>query len=190
MKVFKQRNEEEIAQRLSVEAQLKNMEDLLEEKSSDLKHKVDDLADMRKRWKQAAVELDKLKSWQRRLPYQMTDSDLENEVMQLRYNIRNFAFQYFGDELPNRLLKKNSKLLKPFLELVLNENILLEYLSSSEKRPFIIQAYMWKVLNGRLFDTFLWAGHEGNSIMRLYNRMDPSMFPFPFYRLLQFRHAN
>ena len=180
MSVAKQRNKDEIEQRRSVEAQLKNMEDLLKEKSRELEDKVDDLADMRKRWKQAAVELDKLKSWQNRLPYQMTDGELENEVMQLRYNIRNFAFQYFGDELPGRLLEKNPQLLEPFSELVSNKRVLLDYLLSSGKRAFIIQAYMWKFLYIRLFDTFIWAGHGRRAIWYLNNEMDPSMFPLPF----------
>lgn len=180
MNVYEQGNEEEITQRQSLEAQLKNMKDLLEEKSSDLKQKADDLAGIRKRWKEAAMELDKLKSSQNRLPYQMTDGELKNEVTQLRYNIDNFAYRCFGDELPNRLLEKNPKLLEPFSKLASNELVLFDYLSSSEKRPFIIQAYMWKFLYASLFDRFLWAGWGMSAIRYLNNWMDPSMFPFPF----------
>lgn len=158
---------------------MKNTQDLLNETSNDLKQKNDSLADLRKRWKQAAMELDKLKSLQNRLPYQVTDSDMGNEVMQLRQNIRNFAFQYFGDELPSHNLIMNPMIRQCFMELVSTEDILPHYFSSKEKRPFIIQAYMWHVLWNDLFDQFLWAGGVKYAIRVLDERVHPGMFLFP-----------
>ncbi|KAF6812739.1 hypothetical protein CMUS01_12985 [Colletotrichum musicola] len=165
----KQQFEDEAARRKHLEVDLGNLQ-------TELKQKEKELQDVRKRWKQAAKELDKTKSSQQRGLHQRTDSEVKDDVAQLRWNIRNLAFGYFGGEYKigvkaEDLTSKTWQSLLSFLDYRLDMDI---NLRSGAVRPFIIQALIWDVIDTRIFHNGLWAGPVSSAFVRLIRQIAPA----------------
>ncbi|KAL3455941.1 hypothetical protein BJX64DRAFT_294551 [Aspergillus heterothallicus] len=137
--------------------------------------KAADLDVLRKRWKAAARELDKARS-QNQGFYQVTDNYLIDLTQQLRYNIRNFAIQYFGGELKNGKPTLESKpaywdkYMAPTTPGSLDCEVLI---MSSERRPSVVQAFLWRFLAGHIFDQFRWAAENAITLRNLCRLLRP-----------------
>ncbi|KAF6803172.1 hypothetical protein CSOJ01_11087 [Colletotrichum sojae] len=167
--ITKQQLKDEVAQRKKLEADLKNRE-------AELHQKEKQLLDVRRRWKQAATELDKTKSSQQRGLHQKTDTEVKDEVTQLRWNIRNLAFGYFGGEpkigvRPEDLTTKIWESLLSYLDNRLDVDFCLR---SGTIRPFVIQALIWDVIYTQVFHEALWAGLVSYDLIRLIRRIVPA----------------
>ncbi|KAF4835914.1 hypothetical protein CGCTS75_v002249 [Colletotrichum tropicale] len=163
--VTRQQYEEEIALRQRIEADLEEKNHMLADYDNKLKDAEAVLATVRKKWKQAATDLDKMKSSQQR-GYHMTDSELKDAVTRLRYNISRFAIQYFGGRLPretniDRIMDSKDlngwRNLSKFLG---NRDITISYIRSDRRRPYIVQALIWDTVYWAVFGEALWAGRE------------------------------
>ncbi|KAL4949242.1 hypothetical protein BDW69DRAFT_198241 [Aspergillus filifer] len=127
---------------------------------TDLAKRTKELDDMRKRWKQAARELDKTQS-QHQGFYTVTDNYLIDLTTQLRYNIRNFAIQYFGSDGKKVGKFEKGKEWEKYMATTTPEPSDCEVFLLSERRPSVIQAFIWRFLVGQVFDHFRWAGETG-----------------------------
>lgn len=164
----KQQFEHEVAEREQLELDLRNLR-------TELNQKEKELLNVRRRWKQAAKELDKTKSSQQRGLHHKTDSEVKDDVAQLRWNIRNLAFGYFGGEYkisvrPEDLTTKIWQSLLSFLDYGLDVD---SFLRSGAVRPLIIQALIWDVIDTRIFHNALWAGPVSSAFVRLIRRIAP-----------------
>lgn len=165
MPVTRQEYEQEIARRQKIEDGLEERDRMLADYENKLKHAEAALATVRKKWKQAATDLDKMKSSQQR-GYHMTDSELKDTVNRLRYNISRFAIQYFGGRLPreaniDRIVDSRDlngwRQLSKFLG---NRDITISYIGSDRRRPYIVQALIWDTMYWAVFGEALWAGKK------------------------------
>ncbi|KAL4736401.1 hypothetical protein BDV11DRAFT_172931 [Aspergillus similis] len=135
-----------------------------------------------KLWKQTARELRKAK--QAPSHYQVTDSQLTGLVQQLRYSIRDFAVQYFTG-IPRSQVSRDR--LDVWDSCVISTtpgtNAYQEYIRSPSRCASIIQAIVWRLLDRRIFGSFVWAGKAGESLcdLRFYlkyaSRHDPAPDP-------------
>ncbi|KAH6989570.1 hypothetical protein BKA56DRAFT_668708 [Ilyonectria sp. MPI-CAGE-AT-0026] len=169
---------EEIARREVAESKVKDSYNALAESEAER-------IDVRKSWKKAALEVDKLrKSGQ--VFYKLTDEYLVELVTQLRYTIRDFALQYFDGNFQeatgvdpsvrvtrisrirdqiyrDRSLSRDQGSPNP------SHKIYLEYLEHTTPAECsyrhylgsgnfykIIQAFLWNVLKGKILGQFLW----------------------------------
>ncbi|KAI8309445.1 hypothetical protein K4K59_009167 [Colletotrichum sp. SAR11_240] len=165
MPVTRQEHEQEIALRQKIEDDLEEKDRMLADYDHKLKDAEAALVTVRKKWKQAATDLDKIKSSQQR-GYHMTDSELKDSVTRLRYNISRFAIQYFGGRLPreaniDRIVDTRDlngwRQLSQFLG---NRDITISYIGSDRRRPYIVQALIWDTVYWAVFGEALWAGRE------------------------------
>ncbi|RYP67403.1 hypothetical protein DL770_008630 [Monosporascus sp. CRB-9-2] len=132
-----------------------------------------ELEDIRKRWKQAASELNKLRA-QGQGFYQITDRYLIDLATQLRYNIRNFAIQYFGGDIRQKVKMEKTGYLKKYMQLTTpGSNGYEVYLHSPTKCPSIVQAFLWRILVGEIFDEFRWAGNASDHVWNLCSILRP-----------------
>jgi hypothetical protein len=140
----------------------------------DLRQKSIEMEEIRKRWKQAARELGKCRSQSQGF-YQITDNYLIELTIQLRYNIRSFAIQYFEGELRKAPKLEKTEYWKTYMEFTTRGAISCEtYLLSQGKCPSIIQAFLWRFLVGQIFDNFRWAGDAGEPFWKLCKFLRPS----------------
>jgi len=140
---------------------------------NELRKKNIELEDIRKRWKQAASELNKFRV-QAQGFYQVTDRYLIDLATQLRYNIRSFAIQYFGGALPNNVKMQNTEFFECYMQPATpGTDAYRVYLRSPGKCPSIVQAFLWRVLASEIFDKFLWAGNISRRVSRLCDLLRP-----------------
>ncbi|KAK2752050.1 hypothetical protein CKAH01_06336 [Colletotrichum kahawae] len=167
MPVTRQHYMEEIAVRQKIEAELEEKNRILADYDTKLKDAEAALATVRKKWKQAATDLDKMKSSQQR-GYHMTDSELKDTVSRLRYNISRFAIQYFGGRLPKDAnIDKIVRALNGWRQLskfLGNRDITISYIGSDRRRPYIVQALIWDTVYWAVFGEALWAGEKKMSV--------------------------
>ncbi|KAL4988108.1 hypothetical protein BDW68DRAFT_187438 [Aspergillus falconensis] len=142
----------------------------------ELRQKNSELDVLRKRWKQAARELDKARSQSQGF-YQVTDNYLIELTMRLRYNIKNFALQYFDGELkgPKPRFDK-PKIWDKYMQTTTPEPIDCEILMLSERRPSAVQAFIWRFLVGEVFDHFRWAGELGVTLRNMCLFLRPGQY--------------
>jgi hypothetical protein len=156
---------------------------------AEIARRTTDLEDLRKRWKQAARELDKARSQSQGF-YQVTDNYLIDQTTQLRYNIRNFAIQYFGGELRKGRSKFETKPAywdKYMMPTTAGDPLGCEVLMMSpERRPSVVEAFLWRFLVGHVFDQFRWAADYGIALRSLCRLLSPGMCP-PLFIFLLFR---
>lgn len=89
--------------------------------------------------------------------YQITDQDLTDLIMQLRYSIRDFAIQYFdGDVLNDKLVATGPHYMHWLEYITPGKGSYRRYVGSPGKDHQIIQAFLWKVLTEEIFGTFQW----------------------------------
>ncbi|KAI1758899.1 hypothetical protein GGR53DRAFT_515554 [Hypoxylon sp. FL1150] len=114
------------------------------------------------KWKKTATHLDKVLS-QARGFNQVTDEELKEMAMQLQYNIRNFAIQYFSESSspPPQALERDSyeghipKYCEP-------------YMKQPEQYPLLVEHFLWRVLTDHIFERFLWAGASSQALGNLW----------------------
>jgi hypothetical protein len=150
---------------------VKGLQEALENAQNELQYSNAQLREIRKKWKQAAVELNELRS-QGQGFYQVTDEFLIGLAKQLRFSIRSFAIQYFGRLVSNDMLKK--RCWEKHMVTSLIPNTCDYYLKSDKKRPSIIQAYVWRMFVSKIFDAFRWAGPSGKDLWMLCGFLRPS----------------
>ncbi|KAH8670596.1 hypothetical protein BGZ61DRAFT_537247 [Ilyonectria robusta] len=170
--------QEEIARREEAKSKVKGLENALAESEAER-------IDVRKSWKKAALEVDKLrKSGQ--VFYKLTDEYLVELITQLRYTIRDFALQYFdgnfqeatGVDPPVRVthfsrirdeIYRDRSLSRDQGSPNPSRKIYLEYLEHTTPAECsyrhylgsgnfykIIQAFLWNVVKGKILGHFLW----------------------------------
>ncbi|KAL4903138.1 hypothetical protein BDW74DRAFT_156713 [Aspergillus multicolor] len=138
-----------------------------ERAQQEVRQKTNELDVLRKRWKQAARELDKSRSQSQGF-YQVTDNYLIELTTRLRYNIRNFALQYFDGELKGpRPSFDKPKVWDKYMQTTTPEPSDCEAFMISERRPSAVQAFLWRFLVGEVFDHFRWAGELGITLRNM-----------------------
>ncbi|RDW79308.1 uncharacterized protein DSM5745_06160 [Aspergillus mulundensis] len=138
-----------------------------ERAQQEVRQKTNELDVLRKRWKQAARELDKSRSQSQGF-YQVTDNYLIELTTRLRYNIRNFALQYFDGELKGpRPRFDKPKVWDKYMQTTTPEPLDCEAFMISERRPSAVQAFLWRFLVGEVFDHFRWAGELGITLRNM-----------------------
>lgn len=164
--VAKQEYNREISRRKDIEAELEAKDRRLAECENKLKDSEASLVAVRKKWKEAATDLDKVKSSQQRGLYHMTDSELRDSVTRLRYNISRFAIQYFSGKLPGDTSvgeivdSEDYEGWKDLSDVIGGRHITAEYIRSDRRRPHIIQALIWETIYMDVFGEALWAGEK------------------------------
>ncbi|KAL4813280.1 hypothetical protein BDW67DRAFT_168595 [Aspergillus spinulosporus] len=144
-----------------------------ERMQQELHQKHSELDVLRKRWKQAARELDKARSQSQGF-YQVTDNYLIELTTRLRYNIKNFALQYFDGELKGpRPRFDKPKVWDKYMQTITPEPLNCEVLMLSDRRPSAVQAFIWRFLVGDVFDHFRWAGELGATLRRMCHELRP-----------------
>ncbi|KAL4744873.1 hypothetical protein BDW72DRAFT_208658 [Aspergillus terricola var. indicus] len=142
----------------------------------ELLQKHGELDGLRKRWKQAARELDKARSQSQGF-YQITDNYLIELTTRLRYNIKNFALQYFDGELKGpRPRFDKPKIWAKYMQTITPEPLDCEILMLSERRSSAVQAFIWRFLVGEVFDHFRWAGEHGVTLWRMCRFLRPGQY--------------
>lgn len=112
------------------------------------------LKSIQTKWKRTANELDQLRSKSRDFA-PVTDEELKNQVTQLRYNIRNFAIQYFSDCPVYGTPEVRPKYLR---YLPIWADFCLE---QPETYPILMQALIWTILDRQVLNSGIWAGYAG-----------------------------
>lgn len=104
------------------------------------------LNDLRKLWKEAASEV----LAENQGFFQVTDEELIHKAVQLRLNIRNFAYEQFGDEQRNA---RRSEPLWRYFKDYLNEasDPFETYVNASWRLPIMVGAFVWAVLQLKVF---------------------------------------
>ncbi|RDW90563.1 uncharacterized protein DSM5745_02338 [Aspergillus mulundensis] len=133
----------------------------------------------RKLWKQTARELRKTK--QTPSHHQVTDSQLTGLIQQLRYSIRDFAVQYFTG-IPRSQLSRDARDAweSCMVPTTPGTTAYHDYIRSPSRCASIIQAMLWRLLDRRVFGSFVWAGKAGEALcdLRYYlkysSRHDPT----------------
>jgi hypothetical protein len=120
-----------------------------------LQKKQQEADDMCKRWRGAAYELGRFQR-QGRASNQMTDAEIIEKAGSLRFNIRNFCLQFFGDDARCPYSDRD---IFDFLNrhLQLSFPSYTAYLLSPSCRPSLVQAFLWSFLQSEVFGSFRWA---------------------------------
>lgn len=117
------------------------------------------------RWKQTAGELNRCSSGVQ-ASNQLSDSELIEKVNMLRYNIRTFAQQYFGDTTRiSGISPKFYDFCEPYS--LCSATLLKDYMLSSVSRPALVHALLWSVVVDHVFGGFRW-GLEASLSTALY----------------------
>ncbi|KAI0883272.1 uncharacterized protein GGS22DRAFT_168313 [Annulohypoxylon maeteangense] len=120
---------------------------------------------MQTKWKRTANQLDQMLSQSQGFN-KVTDEEFKDMALQLQYNIRNFAIQYFSDPAKGSGIQVRSFLLNH-----MPKDFKL-YLKSRENCPAIIQAFIWKMLTVFIFNKFLWAGCASRGFSQLWQQLN------------------
>lgn len=130
----------------------------LRDLNRELAQKDEELHNIRQRWKSAAKELGKYKA-QGKAVDQVIDSELIQKARLIQYNIRNFTYQHFSDELnTGRSFEAFSQHLQKNLEL--SPDVFDACIHSSVKRPMLVAAFLWDFLMNDIFGRFWWGGRR------------------------------
>ena len=127
---------------------------------------------IRREWKQATAELNKL---QRERNYKLDDDTLVREWTQLRYELKNWALTHFNGDFKQKVLK--SLPLKDIGRLVRDPEA---YLRFPESRQLLAQALVWDGIQRKVFgingpqNGLLWAGNDQNSFRALRTQLLPT----------------
>jgi len=93
----------------------------------------------------------------RSLP-QLSDSQLIQLAQPLTELIRQFSIKHFTGEAYHFTDGFHTRIWSHYMEPIRGDVDLETYLTHSTKTPSLVQALIWKVLIGMVFDKFLWAG--------------------------------
>ncbi|KAF8853527.1 hypothetical protein BDZ45DRAFT_598493 [Acephala macrosclerotiorum] len=140
---------------------------------NELAEKNADLDEVRKGWRKAANKLNKIRVHGQGF-YQVTDQYLIDKTCNLRYNIRNFSIQYFEGELMEEVAAKPTKFLELYIQPTTPGTRMYEAFFDSPRRcPSLIQAFLWRVLVGSIFNQLRWAGDVAAHVWTLSNALRP-----------------
>ncbi|OCK74361.1 hypothetical protein K432DRAFT_256654, partial [Lepidopterella palustris CBS 459.81] len=144
----------------------------------ELEEKKTEVKDIRGKWKQVARDLNKMQTQSQGF-YQITDNYLIDLVTRLRYNIRIFSIQYFSRYIghvtvDSEVVSDRDSYFSRFVTSTPNSRF---YLTSSDRRPSIIQVVLWKAIVHDLFGHFRWAGDASKSIWKLCGYFEPNADP-------------
>lgn len=134
-------------------------------------------------WRKTARDLNEVQARSEK-SNQVNDGTLIDRAQQLRYAIWTFSIQYFeGDTATTRKSTwwKNDAPYFCYLEDTTPSLSALESrLRNPTQRAKVVAAFLWRVLCGRVFDAFDWAGKDiSSSIDRLRRFLDASMSDQP-----------
>ena len=132
------------------------LKDLTDRFRADLDQKNQELDEIRQMWKQTAKELGKYQT-QNKVIDQVTDPEVTQKARQLQYNVRNFTYQHFGNELNTgksvqgswQYLQKQLQTPTDFFEACVNSPV---------KRPMLVGAFLWNFLVKDVCGRFMWCG--------------------------------
>ena len=160
----------------NVQKKQKDINDLELELEKVLKEK----ANIQKEWKEAASELNRLRADPK---YKVDDNFFVEAWKELRYEIKNWAFQHFGGELKpaswSLTAKTTTKPSKQIKGVVYDYRL---FLSSPQLRPLLMQSVVWSMLSHQVFmshntkDGLIWAGYRYWDFRGLYNLLTPGKF--------------
>jgi hypothetical protein len=137
-----------------------------------------DADNMRKSWLEAANHLDRALR-QGQVANQMTDDELTQRAAALRFKIKNFALQFFGDEITTVTFNQaTSGLINKYLKLP--RRLLRAYLILPSLRPMLVRAFLWEALRRKVFGRFLWALQGASPAMLDMSRCLSMFFSFKF----------
>jgi len=88
----------------------------------------------------------------------------------LRFNIQNFAIQYFEGNGPYEIAYEKTDLFKRYIEPVKDHK---RYLISPERCSGLIQRFLWKVVALHIFGNFCWAGEAADAAHKLSTVLKP-----------------
>ncbi|OIW26649.1 hypothetical protein CONLIGDRAFT_620543 [Coniochaeta ligniaria NRRL 30616] len=153
------------AQLETVEAALQKESVMHSQTQLQLQQKQQEVDDVRKRWRDAANQLDAIIR-QGQGVNQMTDDELIQRATALRFKVKNFALQFFGDEIEEpRMTKDAFDFLNHHLRLHLHS--FKAYMLSSSFRPVLVRAFLWHYLQYKVFRNCGWAPHDESSAFML-----------------------
>lgn len=122
------------------------------------------VGEMRKKWRETANHLDRVLR-QGQAANQMTDDEVIRKVSALRFKVKNFALQFFGDELKEaRLGKPTLDFLSEYLQLP--HRSLNAYIGSSLFRPMLVRAFLWRSLLREIFGRYCWSQQVAPNLMQ------------------------
>ena len=150
---------EQVQTKLMVKEQ--ELEDITDKSLANSIQKNREVDEIRQLWKQAAKELGKYQA-QDRVVDQVTDPEVIQKARQLQYNVRNFAYQYFGGELNTGKCAQASRL--DWQErLEMPTDLLEACIKSPVKRPMLVCMLLWDFLLDDIFKEFWWGGSKDGS---------------------------
>ena len=144
----------------------------LREAREKLQVALDGKEEIRREWKQATRDLNKLQAERN---FKLDDDTLATAWKQLRYEIKGWAYEHFDGELKGNLWRVTPPP-KSLTQLVSN---LKAYVRSPTHRPLLVQAFVWNRLQRNVFTDetlsgLIWAGTEHMRFTKLYDLLKPS----------------
>ncbi|KAK8014233.1 hypothetical protein PG990_007529 [Apiospora arundinis] len=132
--------------------------------------------DLRKKWKKAASELSQPQSHGAGPgQYHFPDSELTNEVLHLRFEVRNFSEQYFTAKRAERSDNaSNDSYLHYMLETTFDSRDYRKHLKSEKQGSKWIQSFLWRLLVGEIFEKFHWVPEVQKSMSGMYKALQPA----------------
>ncbi|KAG5793319.1 hypothetical protein H9Q69_007638 [Fusarium xylarioides] len=151
---FKRNPEEECESLLS---DIQNLQDQLEEARQDLANScaereelVEVLDDLRSKVQPAG---------------RLTDGEVTDFVKQLKYNISNLAEQW-PEAVPLKSASIDHKYLRHLQSITPESPDYRQLLQNEDRRPQVVEGFIWKVLTTEVFGHFYWAGEFAAPHMR------------------------
>lgn len=142
---------------------LKSEIKLKKQATMDLKKKEQELNYLRKAWKQANNELNRVLA-QAQGFHQVTDNELIQKTRLLRFNIRNFANQHCqGTDIDAKSFSPFWTFFEKYIQISYDPFV--SCVKNQSSRPMIAGALLWAVLQQELFGSFRWAGIHVSKMM-------------------------
>ena len=142
----------------------------LEETEAELRNTQETMEQIRRDWRQATADLNRLKSERSR---GANDEDLMNLVRELQYMVRDWCIQHFdGATSLKFLVRRTFDTRRELLELVRDSSV---YLKSTVWRPKIMQSLIWNQLCNQVFNENkerMWAGSVDASMKAVAMRLE------------------
>jgi hypothetical protein len=145
------------------EADLEAEKQMREHTNGQLHQKQQELDKVFKCWRESASQLDRILSQGQ--GYNLaTDDELIQKATTLRYNIRSFAIEFFGDEVKNvKVSETTSESINRYLQIT--PCSVAAYIQSESFRPAIVRAFLWQYLRFNIFEAFSWAPESASEFM-------------------------
>lgn len=133
--------------------------------------------------KKAAESLDELRSQMQGFD-ELTDEEVTSMVRTLRSTILELSLGYFDGTRDQYTSNLNAPLIPEwaeelFSELVMNydghdQRSYLDYLQSSRRRPSVVQAFLWRLIVGRIMNKVCWVDQKWRDAINLIqSEIDP-----------------